>query len=62
MKEGFKRGRYHGIPVYARMDGINGVEIEGTNIFYDMLVDINIWLDVYFFQVEAFEVWIEDNN
>lgn len=63
MKEGFKEGKYHGIPVYAKMDGDYGVEIEGRNWLYSKLVDLNVWLDIHFFQVDAFEVWIkEDNN
>jgi len=55
-----KRGYYHGIPVYANVLTGSGVEIEGRNWFYNILVDIMIWIDVEIIMVDGFDVWIEE--
>lgn len=55
----FKKAYYHGVPCM-----FNEVtkEIYGRNWFYDILVQLNIWLDVNVFEVEGFEIYIEKDE
>lgn len=58
-----KRARYHSIPIW--FDEQTG-EMKPRSVFflqymwYDLLIDINVWLDVHVFQVEEFPIWMEE--
>jgi hypothetical protein len=39
-----KKAYYRGIPAYFDPETN---ELMGRNVFYDILIDINIWFDVY---------------
>ena len=52
-----KKARYRGIPCY--FDESSG-DLEGRNLFYDILVHINVWIDVNIACVESFEIEIEE--
>ena len=54
-----KKARYRGIPAY--FDVFTG-ELKGRNWFYDLLIDVNVWLDVNIFLVEEFPIWIEEDE
>lgn len=51
-----KKARYHNIPCWYESATR---DLFGRNWFYDVLVDINKWLDVYIFEVEELEIKIE---
>jgi hypothetical protein len=53
-----KKAYYRGIPCYFDLDTS---ELVGRNWFYDILVDINIWIDLYIVDVEFFPIEIEDD-
>lgn len=55
----YKNAKYRGWPCWY--DPIDS-EIIGKNWFYSIMIDINIWLDVEIFQVEAFPIEIEDED
>jgi hypothetical protein len=52
-----KKAKYRGIPCYFN---IFTCEIEGRNWFYDLLLDLNIWIDVNIVGVEGFPIIIEE--
>lgn len=54
-----KKARYRKIPIYFNPD--TG-EIKGRNKFYDILVDINIWIDIKIVNIEYFPIWIEEDE
>ena len=54
-----KKAYYRKIPCYFN---IETSELWGRNWFYDILVDINIWIDVHIVQVEGFSIYIEDTD
>ena len=51
-----KNARYRGIP--CRYDNVSE-EIEGNNWFYDILIEIMIWIDININQIEEFPIWVE---
>jgi hypothetical protein len=53
-----KKAYYRGIPAYFDPETN---ELMGRNVFYDILIDINIWFDVYIVDIEEFPIWIEKN-
>ncbi len=53
-----KKAKYRGIPAYF---DINTMELIGRNWFYDLLIDVNVWIDVNIVGVEAFPIEIEDD-
>jgi len=55
-KEGYKNAHYRNIPAYFNVEESS---IEGRNWFYDILIDINLWIDVNLFGVEDFPIWID---
>jgi len=54
-----KRAYYRGIPAYFDPETN---ELIGRNMFYDLLIDINIWIDVYVINIEEFPIHIEKNE
>ena len=62
IKEGYKRGYYRRIPIYARESTAFGVELEGRNWFYGLLVDFMLFVDTEILMVEGFDIWIEEDN
>lgn len=52
-----KKAKYRSIPCYYDTET---EELIGRNWFYDMLVEINIWLDLNIFNVDEFPIWIEE--
>jgi hypothetical protein len=55
-----KRGYYRRIPVFVKELAGGGAEVEGRNWFYNILVDIMLWIDIEIIMVEEFDVWIEE--
>lgn len=55
-----KKGYYRGIPIWVEFENSLGAEIEGRNWFYDILVNIALWIDVEILMVDGFDVWVED--
>lgn len=51
-----KKGHYRGVPIF--MDLTTG-EVEGRNWFYDILVDINLFIDTEVLQLEELPIWME---
>lgn len=54
-----RNAHYRKIPCYFD-DETN--EIIGRNWIYDLLVDLNIWLDINVFDVEEFPILVECTN
>jgi hypothetical protein len=54
----FKRATYHDIPCWFNQ---KTGELHGRNWFYDLIVEFNLWLDVHVFEVDEFQIWIEDD-
>jgi len=53
-----KKAYYRKIPCYFDSDTN---EILGRNIFYDILIDINIWIDFTLLGIEELPIWIEED-
>ena len=51
--------KYRGIPCWYNKFN---EEIKGKNLFYDILIDIAIWIDINIIEVEEFPIWIEIDN
>lgn len=51
-----RKAHYRAIPAW--FDESTG-ELEGRNWFYEILIEINVWLDVNVFDVEDFPIWVE---
>jgi hypothetical protein len=51
-----KKAKYRNIP--CLYNNVND-ELIGTNWFYNILLDIIIWIDINIFQIEEFPLWIE---
>ena len=62
IKEGYRRGYYRRIPIYARDTIDFGVELEGRNWFYGLLLDFMLFVDTEILMVEGFDIWIEEDN
>jgi hypothetical protein len=54
-----KKAYYRRIPAYFDPETN---EIMGRNKFYDILIDINIWIDFQILNLEELPVWIEENK
>ena len=52
-----KKARYRGIPAYFNLETN---EIQGRNWIYDILIEINIWIDVNIVEIEEFPILIEE--
>lgn len=50
------KAKYRNIPCYYDID--TG-DIKGRSIFYDLLLDCMIWIDINLFEVEEFPIWVE---
>lgn len=59
MKSLKRNGSYRGIPIH--IVSITGTETEfyGTNWFYDILVDLNLWWDCSVLQLEDLPIWVD---
>jgi hypothetical protein len=55
--EGYKRAYYRSIPAYFNTDTN---DIMGRNWFYDVLIEINLWVDVHIVGVQEFPILIEE--
>jgi hypothetical protein len=53
------KARYRSIPCF--FDPQNN-ELQGRNWFYDILVDINIWVDFRLLGLEELPIEIEENS
>lgn len=53
----FKPATFHGIPCWFNE---HSGELHGRNWFYDIFVVFNLWLDVHVFDVEDFQIWVDD--
>lgn len=53
-KLGFSKGWYCGIPIYAKDAGEEGMEAMGRNWFYDLLLDLVSWINIYIRGDEGF--------
>lgn len=51
-----KKATYRSIPCFFNTE--TG-DIKGQNKFYDLMLDIMIWLDVNVFEVDGFPVFVE---
>lgn len=54
-----KRAYYRSIPCYFKEDS---GDIKGRNLFYDLVLEIMIFIDVNVFLVEEFPIWIEEDK
>lgn len=54
-----KKAYYRSIPIYFNPDTW---EIKGRNLFYDILVDLNIMFDVWIVGINEFPIWVEDDD
>jgi len=59
MRENFKRAYYRSIPAWFDEETN---ELFGRNWFYDILININLWLDVNVFQIEEFPIYVEKDQ
>lgn len=57
--EGFINASYRKIPAYFNLETN---EIRGRNLFYDILIDINVWFDVEILGIEEFPILIEKDE
>lgn len=59
-----KKGHYRRIPIIITDildDG--GMEFQGKNWFYNILVDLNIWWDFFVLELEELPIYVEiDEN
>lgn len=58
-KEGYRKAYYRGIPAYFNL---LTSDLEGRNWLYDVLIDINVWIDIHIVEVETFPILIEDDE
>ncbi len=53
-----KRAYYRSIPCY--FNPLTN-EIMGRNWFWDILIDVNLWIDVDLLGLEDLTIWIEED-
>lgn len=58
-KEGYRKAYYRSIPAY--FNPITN-DIEGRNWFYDILIEINLWVDVNIVGVEEFPILMKEDD
>ena len=56
MKENYKKAFYRRIPAYFNEETN---DIKGRNCIYDILIDINIWIDLNVIGIEEFPIIVE---
>ena len=54
-----KKAHYRNIPVYFNPETN---EVKGRNGFYDIIVDINIFIDFYILLLEELPIWIDEEK
>jgi len=52
----FRNAKYRGIPCFY--NPMNN-EIIGKNWFYNLLIDIMLWIDLVIIEVDEFPLWVE---
>ena len=52
-----KKAYYRKIPCYYNPDTH---ELQGRNWFFDMLIDINIFIDFEILDLEELPIWVEE--
>ena len=58
--EGFVKARYselYRIPIWYKEET---EEIVGRNWFYDLILDIVVWIDVEIIRIESFDILVEE--
>ncbi len=55
-----KRGKLYGIPVYVKLSTYDAPEVRGTNVFWDTLLVIALFVAVEILNVKAFPLEVED--
>ncbi len=53
----FKKAYYRSIPAYFSLETN---ELKGRNWFYNILININLWVDVNIIQIEEFPIMMEE--
>ena len=59
IKEGFKLAYYRRIPAYYNP---STDELMGRNWFYDQLIELNVWFDIYVFNLEELPILVKTDD